>query len=195
MALAKWYKIDFHTHTPASTCFPNKAITADQWLEAAKSSAMNAVVITDHNSVSFLRDIEKVKANYEEENKFKVFYGIELCVSAEFTHILIIFDDILPLTTIEDAIISDLGLVRDDWNKTEVNVNEDRLGTLYNKLKNHIFIIPAHFASNKGLGKANINAIKKLNKLVDFSAYEVRNHADFEEFQKNFKTRQLTPPH
>ena len=102
MALAKWYKVDFHTHTPESKCFPDKSITAEQWLGAAKQSGLNAVVVTDHNSVGFISKIEEVKKNYVDDS-FKVFYGIELCVSAEFTHILIIFNDALTVTQIEDA--------------------------------------------------------------------------------------------
>ena len=54
MALAKWYKIDFHVHTPESSCFPDKGIDAHKWLTAAKESGMNGVVITDHNSIGFL---------------------------------------------------------------------------------------------------------------------------------------------
>ena len=49
---------------------------------------MNAVIVTDHNSVGYIDKIEKIKSSYEENNNFKVFYGIEICVSAEFTHFL-----------------------------------------------------------------------------------------------------------
>ena len=80
MALAKWYKIDFHTHTPESKCFSDKSVTPEQWLKAAKESGINAVVVSDHNSVGWISKIEEVKSNYEDTN-FKVFYGIELCVS------------------------------------------------------------------------------------------------------------------
>ena len=48
MALAKWYKIDFHTHTPESKCFSDKSVTPEQWLKAAKESGINAVVVSDH---------------------------------------------------------------------------------------------------------------------------------------------------
>ena len=51
MALAKWYKIDFHTHTPESKCFPDKKVTPKEWLKSAKESGINAVVVSDHNSV------------------------------------------------------------------------------------------------------------------------------------------------
>lgn len=189
MALAKWYKIDFHTHTPASNCFPDKSITADQWLKAAKDSGMHAVVITDHNSVAFVRKIDAVKANYEKENEFKVFYGIELCVSAEFTHFIIIFDDSLTVTQIEDAIISELGLTRDKWGDTEINISEDKLKKLCLSMSTHIFVIPAHFASNKGLGTVNINAIKKYQEFVNFSAIEVRNEEDEKEYNNKLNAK------
>ena len=88
MALAKWYKIDFHTHTPESKCFPVKKVTPNEWLKSAKESGINAVVVSDHNSVGWISKIEEVKSEFEDEN-FKVFYGIELCVSSDFTHLKI----------------------------------------------------------------------------------------------------------
>lgn len=189
MAIAKWYKIDFHTHTPASECFPDKRVTAEKWLEKAKQSGMNAVVVTDHNSVGFIEEIEKVKGKYEKDNEFKVFYGIELCVSADFTHMLIIFDDKMSVTEIEDAVISDLGLKRNDWANTEINVTEDKLKDLCMALKNRIFVIPAHFASNKGLGKCNINAIKKYQEFIEFSAIEVRTEEDEKEYKNKLSQK------
>lgn len=182
MALAKWYKIDFHTHTPESNCFPDKSVTPDVWLQAAKDSGLNAVVVTDHNSVGFISKLEEMKHKFEEKNKFKIFYGIELCVSAAFTHILIIFDDKMSVTDIEDAVISCLGLKRSEWANTEMNVSEDKLKKLCNEYGNRVFVIPAHFASNKGLGKCNINAIKKYQEFLKFSAVEVRNDDDISEY-------------
>ena len=182
MALAKWYKVDFHTHTPESKCFPDKSVTAEQWLAAAKQSGLNAVVITDHNSVGFISKIDEVKKNYE-DNNFKVFYGIELCVSAEFTHMWIVFNDTLTVTQIEDAIISDLGLKRDNWTNTEVSVSEEQLKKLCHEMRDNIFVIPAHFASEKGLAKAKTIAIKQYQEFVQFDAVEVRNDHDVEEYK------------
>ncbi len=97
MAIAKWYKIDFHTHTPESHCFPDKNVTPKEWLQAAKDSGINAVVVSDHNSVGWIGKIDQEKSAFEDKN-FKVFYGIELCVSSNFTHFLIIFDDKMTVT-------------------------------------------------------------------------------------------------
>lgn len=181
MALAKWYKVDFHTHTPESKCFRNKDVTPKEWLKAAKDSGINAVVISDHNSVGWIRKIEEVKNEFEDE-KFKVFYGIELCVSSDFTHFIIIFDDNMTVTQIEDAIIGKLGLERKYWADTAINVSEDKLKNLCTELKEKIFVIPAHFASNKGLGKSKENAIKKYKEFISFSAIEVRNDEDVREY-------------
>lgn len=190
MALAKWYKIDFHTHTPESTCFQDKSVTPEQWLRAAKNSGLNAVVVSDHNSVGWISKIEEVKSHFEDKN-FKVFYGIELCVSSDFTHFLIIFDDTMSVMEIEDAVVSYLGLQRKDWTNTTVNVSEDKLKTLCAELNERIFVIPAHFASNKGLGKSIENAIRSYQDFLSFSAIEVRNDEDVREYNNKLRNKAI----
>ncbi|MBE6005449.1 MAG: PHP domain-containing protein [Lachnospiraceae bacterium] len=185
MALAKWYKVDFHTHTPASNCFVDKTVTAEQWVVAAKEANLDAVVITDHNSVGFISKIDELEESIKDG--IKIFYGIEVCVSANFTHFLIIFDDKLKTKEIEDAVISDLGLKRDVWADTTNYVSEDNLKKLYNELGNRIFVIPAHFASEKGLGKSNINAINKYQEFLKFDAIEVRSEEDIREYENKIR--------
>ena len=188
MAIAKWYKIDFHTHTPESHCFPDKNVTPKEWLQAAKDSGINAVVVSDHNSVGWIGKIDQEKSAFEDKN-FKVFYGIELCVSSNFTHFLIIFDDKMTVTEIEDAVVKYIGLDRKYWADTTVNVSEDKLKTLCTELDGKIFVIPAHFASNKGLGKSTENAIKKYKDFLSFSAIEVRNEEDVREYQNKLNNK------
>ena len=190
MAIAKWYKVDFHTHTPESNCFPDKSVTPDMWLKAAKESGMNAVIVTDHNSVGYINKIEEIKSKYEDRD-FKVFYGIELCVSAEFTHFLLVFDDKMTVVDIQDAVISHLGLQRHNWANTEISVSEDKLKNICDNLGDRLFVIPAHFASNKGLGKCNINAIKKYNEFINFAAIEVRDSEDIREYQNKVREKAI----
>lgn len=186
MALAKWYKIDFHTHSPESRCFKDKSVTPEKWIEAAKKSGLNAVVVTDHNSVGYIKKLDRIKSQYEDK-EFKIFYGIELCVSADLTHILVIFDDSLTVQQIEDAVVADLKLKKENWTDTEKYVTETELQHLCNQMRDKIFVIPAHFASNKGLGTSNINAIKRYQDFLEFDAVEVRTNEDEREYTNKLK--------
>ena len=49
---ARWWKFDFHTHTPASNAdFNNRdEITPESWLKAFMKKEIDCVAITDHNS-------------------------------------------------------------------------------------------------------------------------------------------------
>ena len=189
MALAKWYKIDFHTHSPASKCFKDKSVTAKQWINAAKQAGLDAVVLTDHNSVAFMNSIDSLQE--EDKKDIKVFCGIELCVSADYAHIIVIFDDKLTTRQIEDAIIQYLQLPHDKWGDTTVNVTEDRLKDLCSAYRDHILVIPAHFASDKGLGKSNINAIRKYKEFIQFDAIEIRNESDKNTYENCVKNEAI----
>lgn len=58
-------------------------------------------------------------------------------------------------------------------------------------IKGKIFVIPAHFASNKGLGKSAENAIKKYQEFLLFSAVEVRNEEDVREYNNKLKNKAI----
>ncbi len=52
---SKWWKFDFHTHTPKSDDYGRgdesfKRIEAEKWLQKAMESGLDCVVVTDHNS-------------------------------------------------------------------------------------------------------------------------------------------------
>ena len=66
---SKWYKFDFHTHTPASNDYCQNNITAEEWLKKAMQTRLDCVVITDHNSGRWI-DILKRKNNELYSNNF-----------------------------------------------------------------------------------------------------------------------------
>ncbi|MCP4658770.1 MAG: hypothetical protein GY856_25445 [bacterium] len=47
---ARWWRCDFHLHTPASNDFSDQAVTADDWVAAVRSASLDAVAVTDHNT-------------------------------------------------------------------------------------------------------------------------------------------------
>ena len=90
---ARWWKFDFHTHTPASDF--RDTITPECWLKAFMKQEIDCVAITDHNSGAW---IDRLKENLKEleENKpiwyrpLYLFPGVEISVSGN-VHILAIF--------------------------------------------------------------------------------------------------------
>ena len=47
---ARWFKCDLHLHTPASECFLNKQVSADEWVQACLDAGLHCVAVTDHNT-------------------------------------------------------------------------------------------------------------------------------------------------
>jgi hypothetical protein len=98
---ARWWKVDFHAHTPASkdwhhTTDPSPQPTAEQWLLKYMEAEVDCVVIADHNSgawVDSLKDAyERLKANPPAGfRELYLFPGVEISVSGGF-HLLAILD-------------------------------------------------------------------------------------------------------
>ena len=94
---ARWWKCDFHTHTPESTDFNHKYknMTPENWLRAFMDKEIDCVAITDHNSGGWI-DRLKHKLKELQEDKpswFRPIYlfpGIEISADGG-VHILAIF--------------------------------------------------------------------------------------------------------
>jgi len=114
---SKWFKIDFHTHTPASADFGNgdlsqKSIKPDAWLKGAMCNGLDALVVTDHNSGMFVdllkNELAKLDALAEKPEWYRpllIFPGVEITVGGGLTriHALGVFD---PSTTTQDIMIT-----------------------------------------------------------------------------------------
>lgn len=93
---ARWWKFDFHTHTPASTDFTKEyEVKPRTWLKAFMDKNIDCVAITDHNSGWW---IDKLKIALEELKQEKpswyrdlyLFPGVEISAHGN-VHILAIF--------------------------------------------------------------------------------------------------------
>ena len=98
---ARWWKFDFHTHTPASQDtywykHQDNPLMPEQWLQHFMAADIDCVAITDHNSGDW---IDQLKAAYEKMRdanapgfrELHLFPGVEISVNAGF-HLLAIFD-------------------------------------------------------------------------------------------------------
>jgi hypothetical protein len=118
---SRWWKFDFHTHTPASTdarawrdaIGTPEEVTPEKWLLKFMAAGVDCVAVTDHNSGAW---IDRLKAAYmtmrqqaETEQapagfrKLTIFPGVEVSVSGGF-HLLVIFDPAASTRTVTDLL-------------------------------------------------------------------------------------------
>lgn len=118
---ARWWKFDFHTHTPASKDTgawqvaigtPNE-LTPQTWLLKYMAAEIDCVAVTDHNTGEW---IDRLKAAYAEMKReadagtppggfreLHLFPGVEISVQGGF-HLLAIFDLSATSQTISDLL-------------------------------------------------------------------------------------------
>ena len=97
---ARWWKFDFHTHTPASADYGNgpdsgsRDITPSEWLLGFMRAGIDCVAVTDHNSGAWIDRLQTALVEMEDEETpgFRPLYlfpGVELSVNGGF-HLLAI---------------------------------------------------------------------------------------------------------
>jgi hypothetical protein len=157
---ARWWKFDFHTHTPASSDTPwhkligqPNALTAEQWLRRYMDAGIDCVAITDHNSGAW---IDQLKSTYEGMElagqpgfrELHMFPGVELSVSGGF-HLLAVFDKEATTADIDSL----LGAVEYDGTKGESDgvTRKSPIQVVEAVLAAGGLPIPAHADQAKGL--------------------------------------------
>lgn len=92
---ARWWKFDFHTHTPASVDFSARELEPEDWLKAFMEKEIDCVAITDHNSGEWIDTLQQELKNIEDREPdwyrpLYLFPGIEISADGG-VHILAIF--------------------------------------------------------------------------------------------------------
>jgi energy-coupling factor transporter ATP-binding protein EcfA2 len=100
---ARWWRFDFHTHTPASrdtAWFPlvgtEQELTPEAWLAKFMAAGIDCVAITDHNTGAWIDLLKTAYQRMEQETgpgfrPLVLFPGVELSVQGGF-HLLALFD-------------------------------------------------------------------------------------------------------
>ncbi len=101
-------KIDLHIHTPCSECYGDSSVTAEQIVDAARRAGLEAIGITDHNTVEAVDDVRRAA----EGTGLTVFPGVELTTTGG--HVLALFDVASELATLRHFLES-IGLDGDKW--------------------------------------------------------------------------------
>lgn len=187
---AKWWKFDFHNHTPKSFDYgrgnvTEKDIPAKEWLLKYMAKDIDCIAITDHNTGAFIDEVKKAYTELKTETPegFKelfLFPGVELTINGGI-HIVAIFD---PSKTSED-IAQIIGECKYQGTSGDSNgVTSETLESVINIInKKNGIAIPAHVDENAGLfkqqsgptlnqtlkfNKDNLLALEVMNKEFDF---------------------------
>jgi len=110
---ASWWKVDIHTHTPASTDFGKRSperenlreTTPSAWLLAFMGSGIQAVVVTDHNSGVWIDPLKAalVALTRDRPDGFRpltLFPGVEITANSG-AHVLAVFSPDATTATID----------------------------------------------------------------------------------------------
>lgn len=153
---SRWYKFDFHTHTPASSDHKAPNETEIDWLKALMLAEVDCVALTDHVSGSW---INRIKATYAELDTTEEWYrplhifpGSEITVSTgqSRVHILAIFDPQCDEATIT-AVLGQCGIVQGQGD-AEVTCATESVDNVIDIVQRAGGIaIPAHIDGPKGL--------------------------------------------
>lgn len=95
---ARWWKFDFHTHTPASFDYGKTdsslkaSKTAKDWLLDYVAKGIECVAVTDHNTGDWIDNLKDAAENLRAEGySIFVFPGVEITANSNI-HVLGIFD-------------------------------------------------------------------------------------------------------
>ena len=114
---SRWWKFDFHTHTPASADTPwaraNLALSPEDWLLQYMAAGVDCVAVTDHNSGAWIDGLKAAYGRMKQQagkgippdgfRELTLFPGVEISVNAGF-HLLAIFDPSATTRTINDLL-------------------------------------------------------------------------------------------
>lgn len=111
---ARWWKFDFHTHTPASDDYEKESrkITPREWLLDYMRAGIDCVAVTDHNSGGWIDSLKEALGELEQDKpdgyrSLYLFPGVEISVHSGI-HVLAILGRDKNQSDI-DSLLGDVG--------------------------------------------------------------------------------------
>jgi energy-coupling factor transporter ATP-binding protein EcfA2 len=157
---AKWWKFDFHTHTPASDDYGKgqhqeqiKQISATDWLLGYMRAGIDCLVVTDHNTGAWVNNLQsaldELKAlNHPEFKPVYLFPGVEISVHGGI-HIIAVFNPNKSTSDI-DTLLGAVGY-QGIKGKMEECTQKSALEVIAEISRNGGLAIPAHVDKPNGL--------------------------------------------
>jgi energy-coupling factor transporter ATP-binding protein EcfA2 len=158
---SRWWKVDFHTHTPASldTTAWQRAkgsvdeVTPEKWLAKYMEAEVDCVVVTDHNSGAWIDELKRAyvekRDNFDPDfRELVIFPGVELTVNGGF-HVLAVFDPTKGKAEI-DRLIGCVGYQGTPGDSNGCS-RESLVNVIEAIVQQGAIAIPAHVDDAKGL--------------------------------------------
>lgn len=173
---SRWWKFDFHTHTPASKdtywAKDNFDLSPEEWLLKFMAAEIDCVAVTDHNSGEWIDKLKEAYAHMEEQaaagsppkgfRELTIFPGVEISVSGG-VHVLAIFDpsaSTASITSLLGAIGFPASLHGITDSKDTAAVTRKSLVEVFEEVLHQGGIpIPAHADNSKGLLQLRENSM------------------------------------
>ncbi|MBS6005868.1 MAG: PHP domain-containing protein [Clostridium baratii] len=162
----RWYKCDFHLHTPASQCFANRDVTPEEFIDKAIEENLDCIAITDHNSCEWIEEIRRVS----KDKNIVVFPGVEITCSDSKVHLLVLFDIDCNIDDIK-YFLRDSGIGNNGDGESYTQKSISDIVEKANKVK--ALVIPAHIDDFNGLSKVDKRVIKDFLGLDSIKAVQM----------------------
>ncbi|RDW16130.1 hypothetical protein CWR48_18260 [Oceanobacillus arenosus] len=152
----RWYKCDLHLHTPVSKCFPNKEVTAKEWVQTCLDKGLEVVAVTDHNSGNNIDQIIEASKG----TNLTVFPGVEITCDTSKVHLLILFDKDKRTSDI-NAFLHYCGIQDHKFAEQDATTDENEtIFTIADKANSRgALVIPAHIDEYNGVSETSNQTI------------------------------------
>ena len=145
---SRWWRVDLHTHSPASYDFQlttdHDANRGAAWVSAAKSAGLHAVALTDHNTPDGIPEIRTAA----DAQGLTVFPGVEITVGG--IHLLCLFD---PTRTRDDvvALLAKLGIEPARFGQQDASSSKSIVEAIELATAAGALVVAAHVNGPKGM--------------------------------------------
>jgi len=177
---SKWWKFDFHTHTPKSDDYGRddksyKNIEPEAWLKAAMESGIDCVAVTDHNSGGWIdilksknKEIQDATTKPDWYREITIFPGVEITVgdSNRRIHLLAIFDPSCESQKIT-AVLGTCGIYTGFGDSEKTSTTKSFLDTVRIVRDAKGIAILAHIDGSKGLLNGASSLTPEMKKSLD----------------------------
>lgn len=182
---SKWWKIDFHVHTPASLDdYGDTAASEEDILKAAMQSRLDCIVIADHNSGGWIeklqaknKELQSMDARPDWYRELAIFPGVEITVanSGSRVHLIAVFDSTCDAQKIV-SVLGACGISEGFGDPKNTSTTKSFIETVATIEDNGGIAIPAHIDTENGLlhGVTSLNNELK-NSLENIHAAEFCN--------------------